>query len=278
MNLFRSSVIAGALALLLTAPTAHAVAVEDDVEYEPPVVVEANPEAEVSASAVRITCNTQASKPHASNHEPGKVNALTKMDCTAPVAQIIMDMQLYRNGQALVDHPPVANAGSSTNGINYATRCQTNSFYTAVTTYTIFWPPGFKPAASDGRVEYSAIVHCYQLRPGDRLNGNMELRSANQSARQRFVMQSDGNLVMYTPTGVAVWTSCTQGNPGAFAVMQTDGNLVVYSASGVPLFQTGTYGHPGAYFWLQKDGNGVIYTSGNPTVPLWDTRSRPTRC
>ena len=53
----------------------------------------------------------------------------------------------------------------------------------------------------------------------------------------RLVMQADGNLVFY---GAGVWSSGTQGNPGAYARMQDDANLVVYSAGGTPLWNSGT--------------------------------------
>ncbi len=39
-------------------------------------------------------------------------------------------------------------------------------------------------------------------------------------------------------------TSGTNGNPGAFAAMQGDGNLVVYSSTGKALWASGTQGHP----------------------------------
>lgn len=58
----------------------------------------------------------------------------------------------------------------------------------------------------------------------------------------RLLMQSDGNLVLYRGS-VALWSSRTSGNPGAFAVMQADGNLVVYSSPATgrrPLFDSGT--------------------------------------
>lgn len=63
----------------------------------------------------------------------------------------------------------------------------------------------------------------------------------------RLVMQTDGNLVMYSydVDGRAVWSSGTSGNPGARVVMQTDGNLVVYSTSNRPLWQSRTSGKPG---------------------------------
>jgi hypothetical protein len=47
-------------------------------------------------------------------------------------------------------------------------------------------------------------------------------------------MQQDGNLVLISPTGTAVWASHTDGHPGAFLTQQNDGNVVIYDPSGAP--------------------------------------------
>ncbi len=53
-------------------------------------------------------------------------------------------------------------------------------------------------------------------------------------------MQGDGNLVYNVgKLGLAwhnAWNSQTQGHPGAYFVLQTDGNLVVYDVNGSPLW------------------------------------------
>jgi len=46
-----------------------------------------------------------------------------------------------------------------------------------------------------------------------------------------FIMQTDGNLVLYDTSGQPHWASNTQGNPSAFLNVQDDGNLVVYRAA-----------------------------------------------
>jgi hypothetical protein len=51
--------------------------------------------------------------------------------------------------------------------------------------------------------------------------------------------QADGNLVLYTPQGQAVWASNTFGAPG-MVCMQLDSNLVIYNASGQPVWSSGT--------------------------------------
>ena len=48
----------------------------------------------------------------------------------------------------------------------------------------------------------------------------------------RFVMQTDGNLVLYEASGLARWSSSTWGNPGAYAVLRDDGILEVRRSDG----------------------------------------------
>jgi hypothetical protein len=74
-------------------------------------------------------------------------------------------------------------------------------------------------------------------------------------------MQSDGNLVLYTAGGRALWSSKTNGDVGDSAVMQTNGNFVVYSSSNQALWSTNTTGSDCASLDLQDDGNLVLYNS-----------------
>ncbi|MEI2455472.1 hypothetical protein [Lysobacter firmicutimachus] len=55
--------------------------------------------------------------------------------------------------------------------------------------------------------------------------------------------KSDDNLVIYTQSGQALWSSITAGYGPSSAILQTDGNVVIYTAAGVPLWHTGTGGH-----------------------------------
>jgi hypothetical protein len=110
------------------------------------------------------------------------------------------------------------------------------------------------------------------LSPGQKLLAKDSATSP--SHLYTFVMQGDGNLVLYVAGpgagSTAIWNSRTQGHPGAYAIMQGDGNLVVYY-SGRALWNSGTSGHPGAHAVVQNDGNTVIYdTSGRW---LWQTRT-----
>lgn len=99
-----------------------------------------------------------------------------------------------------------------------------------------------------------------------------------------LIMQSDGNLVLYSTTGQALWSTGTSGNPGAWFVIQDDGNLVVYSTGGKALWASSTINDklsPGERLlpgWslrsadgryhldMQSDGNLVVYA---PDKALW---------
>ena len=107
----------------------------------------------------------------------------------------------------------------------------------------------------------------------DRLSNDARLRAADDAfllsadGRYKFVMQRDGNLVLYGPSG-ALWASNTVGRGSDHVRMQSDGNLVMYDAGERPLWQSNTPGNPNAYLVVQNDGNVVIYSG---TRALWST-------
>ena len=51
----------------------------------------------------------------------------------------------------------------------------------------------------------------------------------------------------------------THNNPGAYVKHQTDGNVVVYSASGAALWATNTHGQSTSYLIMQTDRHLVLY-------------------
>lgn len=99
------------------------------------------------------------------------------------------------------------------------------------------------------------------LGAGQTLGVNGTLTS--QSGAYRLVMQNDGNLVEYGPSGW-VWSSNTAGSGSANRlVMQTDGNLVMYTSAGAVPFATGEVGSgSNDSLVVQNDGNVVQYGSG----------------
>ena len=56
------------------------------------------------------------------------------------------------------------------------------------------------------------------------------------------MFQSDGNLVVYSGSGHALWASNTNGHSGSSFFMQDDGNLVIYDANGHAIWATNTAG------------------------------------
>ncbi len=96
------------------------------------------------------------------------------------------------------------------------------------------------------------------LRPGDALT--------SQNGRYRLELQSDGNLVLTGPRGLA-WDSDTRGKGVATAEMQTDGNFVLYAADRGVVWTADTTG-PGAHLVVQDDRNIVVVAADGSTV-LW---------
>ncbi|HTN24634.1 MAG TPA: GDSL-type esterase/lipase family protein [Solirubrobacteraceae bacterium] len=109
---------------------------------------------------------------------------------------------------------------------------------------------------------------------GDRLSDDARLVAADDGflrsadGRYRLVMQRDGNLVLYGPSGRALWATSTVGRGADHVRMQRDGNFVMYDAQEHPLWSSGTAGHPNAFVIVQNDGNVVIYAGGRA---LWST-------
>ncbi len=96
------------------------------------------------------------------------------------------------------------------------------------------------------------------------MNDGAGLRSP--SGQYRLDMQADGNLVLYTHSR-PLWSSGTQGNPGAYTVMQTDSNLVVYTQDDRPLWNSQTGGRQGgAHLAVQDDANLVVYDGSRRAI------------
>lgn len=55
-----------------------------------------------------------------------------------------------------------------------------------------------------------------------------------------LTMQTDGNLVLYSPSRTVIWSSDTPNNSGGTLAMQNDGNLVIYNSSGDAIWSTST--------------------------------------
>jgi hypothetical protein len=87
-------------------------------------------------------------------------------------------------------------------------------------------------------VVYSRDVS--RIESSENLLKGEEIRS--EVSGNRLVVQGDGNLVLYGSSGVALWSTRTNGTSGNRLVVQGDGNLVLYGSSGVALWSTRTNG------------------------------------
>jgi murein DD-endopeptidase MepM/ murein hydrolase activator NlpD len=87
----------------------------------------------------------------------------------------------------------------------------------------------------------------------------------SNNGRYRFVLQGDGNAVLYDGSR-ATWSSRTNGRTPRDLVLQGDGNLVLYDTSGRAAWASNTAGKPIRDLVLQDDGNLVLYgTNGAAT-------------
>ncbi|HEY9880534.1 MAG TPA: peptidoglycan DD-metalloendopeptidase family protein [Leptolyngbyaceae cyanobacterium] len=112
-------------------------------------------------------------------------------------------------------------------------------------------------------------------------SGNLNIRPSQQYFRgtnlrtingYRLSFQSDGNLVLYTPSNSAIWATGTVGNSAGKLAIQSDGNIVLYDNSNRPMWATNTAGNPGAFLAVQTDGNLVVYTQDG-SRPLFATNT-----
>ena len=126
---------------------------------------------------------------------------------------------------------------------------------------------------------YSSVTHdvadkvTFYLRDfNEHVGADMEVRRLNSNGQDPviwesgtggnpgayYVIQNDGNFVIYNKDHVALWSTGTQGHWLAYYEFQDDGNFVIYDPGRIPLWSSGTYGNPGAVFEMRADGNFVI--------------------
>jgi len=95
------------------------------------------------------------------------------------------------------------------------------------------------------------------LRPGQRLE------TADRSYRMTF--QTDGNVVLYSKAGVALWNTRTSGKGGTSLLLQNDGNFVLYDQASRAIWSSGTHGNGASRLIMQTDGNLVLYSATRAT-------------
>ena len=92
--------------------------------------------------------------------------------------------------------------------------------------------------------------------PGETIPNGGSMKSRN--GVYQLNVQPDGNLVLYQ-TGRPIWSTRTMGRGSCRLVFQTDGNLVLISPSNQIVWSSNTVGQNAHALTLQDDGNLVIY-------------------
>ncbi|MFI5528770.1 ricin-type beta-trefoil lectin domain protein [Kitasatospora sp. NPDC051853] len=107
------------------------------------------------------------------------------------------------------------------------------------------------------------------LLTGRSLKGGEQLTTGTTA----LTMGVDGNLVLTERQSARVlWTSGTEGHPGAVVALEADGNLVIRDAAGAPLRDSGTWGTEGTRLLVRKDGGLTLYDADSKA--LWSTGTR----
>lgn len=118
------------------------------------------------------------------------------------------------------------------------------------------------------------------LAPGSSLTVDQKMYTPD--GNHYLVMQSDGNVVIYTQSNQPIWASGTYGKGnGCHLDMQDDGHLVLYSGSGRAIWASGThvsrdakYGTPAAKpvrMVFENGGAMVLYSATGEAV--WSSKN-----
>lgn len=109
----------------------------------------------------------------------------------------------------------------------------------------------------------AATGYTFTVPAGTVMSNGDSIRSSK--GQFQFVMQADGNAVVYGTGGQVLWQSGTSGNPSAQLAPQTDGNVVIYGARGA-IWQSFSSGRGGTQLTLGDDGNLAML---NGSAPVW---------
>jgi hypothetical protein len=126
-------------------------------------------------------------------------------------------------------------------------------------TVTVTASPAQQPVST-------ANAPCGQLAVGATLSVGQSIASCNGA--YSLVLQSDGNLVLYSATK-ALWATNTNGKTATQLLLQSDGNLVLYGQTAA-LWASGTGGDTVTRLSVGDDGNLSLY---NGSVLVWYTNT-----
>jgi hypothetical protein len=126
-------------------------------------------------------------------------------------------------------------------------------------------------------INTSVSTSTSELTTGGVLKENEKLYSSNKS--HYLLMQSDGNLCIYTSSNGFVWGSMVGKGSGCRLVMQADGNLVVFDSKNQIAWSTGTQvidNSSSSSEWratrcaIENNGTLCLYTKTNQKV--WSSK------
>lgn len=102
-----------------------------------------------------------------------------------------------------------------------------------------------------------ALSNCrnIEIRPSANYNRGASWQTCTN---YQLKFQTDGNLVLYSPTGKPIWATGTEGQGADRFAIQSDGNVVLYAGNKV-LWASNTDGNSGIIFAIQTDGNIAVY-------------------
>lgn len=83
-----------------------------------------------------------------------------------------------------------------------------------------------------------------------------------------FYQATDGNLVLYGPSGAVMGSGTFTTSPGG-VYMNPNGELAIYNSGGGIMWQSGTAGNPGAYMRVKNDGHVAIFSSNGVQLVQW---------
>ena len=161
----------------------------------------------------------------------------------------------------------------------------TQNFYKAID-YGLGATPNFFPGCTATAItgcsgsstpipKAEPIGTAFPVNSGLKSGESLTVTGVGQSCKFDWIMQGDGNLVLYRGT-LPIWNSASAGNSGARAIFQSDGNLVVYRSNGAPAWHAAMNGRGGLKLFLQGDGNVVMFNATNNAI--WSTGTATAGC
>lgn len=90
--------------------------------------------------------------------------------------------------------------------------------------------------------------------------------------RYRFVLQEDGNAVLYNAANRAVWATNTAGRNVAHLIFQNNGNLVLRDHGGGAVWHARINDKGGNRFAIRDDGNLMVHNTSSGRV-IWQSNT-----